>query len=308
MKLVRFGKTGLQVSPLGFGGAQIGYLNTDRQIAGKMLNFLLDEGLNLIDTASGYETSEEVIGQSISHRRSDFILISKCGNPIPGLSGRRWSAELITQTIDRSLKLLKTDRLDAMLLHSCDLATLRAGDALGALVKARRDGKIRHAGYSGDNEAAAFAATLPDITVIETSISLADQINIDLVLPIAVKNDLAVIAKRPIANAAWKKLSDQPSFYKEYAQSYTDRLSKIKLNPAELGIPGDPQAAWPELALRFTLSQPGVHTAIIGTTSPTNARANIAHAQKGPLPDQTQQKIRAAFKTAQGKQHWPGLQ
>jgi aryl-alcohol dehydrogenase-like predicted oxidoreductase len=308
MKLVRFGKTGLQVSPLGFGGAQIGYLDTDRQIVGKMLNFLLDQGANVIDTASSYETSEEVIGESISHRRAEFVLISKCGNPIPGLSGRRWSAELISQTIDRSLRLLKTDRLDAMLLHSCDLATLHAGEAMGALVKARAAGKIRHAGYSGDNEAAAFAAGLPDVAVIETSISLADQANIDMVLPIALKNDLAVIAKRPIANAAWKNPAEHAGLYKEYARSYTDRLSKMKLNPGDLGIPGEPQTAWPELALRFTLSHPGIHTAIIGTTNQTNARANFAYAEKGPLPAHVLQKIRDAFKTAQGKQHWPGLQ
>jgi aryl-alcohol dehydrogenase-like predicted oxidoreductase len=308
MNRLRFGKTGLQVSPLGFGGAQIGYLNTDRQIAGKMLNFLLDQGVNVIDTASGYDSSEEVIGESIGHRREQFVLISKCGTALPGLTGRRWSEELISQTIDRSLRYLKTDVLDAMLLHSCDLATLRAGHALHALVKARQAGKIRFAGYSGDNEAAAYAAAQPEIAVIETSISVADQANIDLVLPVAAKNDLAVLAKRPISNAAWKNPSEHPGFYKEYAQNYTERLGKMKLSPGDLGIPGDSRSAWPELALRFTLSQPGVQTAIIGTTNQTNARANIAYAEKGPLPAPTIQKIRAAFATAQGQQHWPALQ
>ena len=68
--------------------------------------------------------------------------------------------------------------VDVMLLHSCDLATLQKGEALGALVKARDAGKIRFAGYSGDNEAAAWAAAHPDIAVLETSISIADQRNI----------------------------------------------------------------------------------------------------------------------------------
>ena len=72
--------------------------------------------------------------------------------------------------------------------------------------------------------------------------------------------------------------------YKSYAKTYTERLAKMKLSPAALGFSGPPETAWPELALRFTLSQPGVHCAIIGTTNPDNARANLEAAEKGPLP------------------------
>src|SRR5208282_5869656 len=103
------------------------------------------------------------------------------------LRAEPWSPDLISQTIDRSLRLLKTDVLDVMLLHSCDLETLKKGDALGALVQARAAGKIRFAGYSGDNDAAAYAAAHPDVAVIETSINLVDQANLDLVLPVAQK-------------------------------------------------------------------------------------------------------------------------
>src|SRR5438067_7766972 len=128
-----FGKTGLQVSPLGFGGAPIGYLKTDQDRVATMLNLLLDEGVNVLDTAAGYEGSEELIGSTIGHRRDQVVLISKCGNKVPGVSGREWSAELIAATVDRSLRRLRTDRLDVMLLHSCDLKTLKQGEAVGAL-------------------------------------------------------------------------------------------------------------------------------------------------------------------------------
>jgi aryl-alcohol dehydrogenase-like predicted oxidoreductase len=60
--------------------------------------------------------------------------------------------------------------------------------------------------------------------------------------------------------------------------------------------------------LRFTLSQPGVHTAIIGTTNPDNARKNIATAEKGPLPPDAVEKIRAAFRAADPTGQWKGLQ
>ncbi|MGA2443212.1 MAG: aldo/keto reductase, partial [Tepidisphaeraceae bacterium] len=205
------------------------------------------------------------------------------------------------------LRRLKTESIDVMLLHGCDEATLRKGEALGALLKAQRGGRIRFAGYSGDNQTAAYAATLPDIAVIETSVSVADQANIDLVLPIARKHDVGVLAKRPIANAAWKPPLDRTSFYGEYIQPYVDRLAKMKLDPAKVGFPGDADLAWPELALRFTLSQSGVNTAIIGTTSPQNAQRNVEFAKKGPLPEAIIEKIRNAFRAGQAADIWPGL-
>src|ERR1700722_17719827 len=140
MKKNTFGKTHLEVSPLGFGGAPIGYLATDQARISRILNLLVDAGVNLIDTASGYPNSESAIAKAVGHRRANLVLVSKCGNNLPDLTGERWSADLISRTVDRSLRLLNTDHLDAMLLHSCDLATLKKGEALGALVKAKRSG------------------------------------------------------------------------------------------------------------------------------------------------------------------------
>jgi aryl-alcohol dehydrogenase-like predicted oxidoreductase len=296
------GKTGVNVSVLGYGSAEVGYLKTDRDRAAAILNLLLDAGVNLIDTASSYPGSEEIIGQAIASRRDQFVLVSKCGTQVSGTTGDNWSAPLIAQVIERSLKNCKTDHLDVMLLHSCDLETLQRGEALGALVKARQAGKIRFAGYSGDNHAAAYAATLPDIAVLETSINFVDQANIDLALPHAQRNNVGVLVKRPIANAAWKDLATQPGMYQNYAKTYTERFQAMKLDPKDLGFAG-PQD-WPEIALRFTLAQPGVSSALIGTTNPDNARANLAHAAKGPLPEAAVQKIRAAFRAADPNATW----
>lgn len=306
MGKLTFGKTGLQVSPLGFGAAPIGYLDTERQRVAKILNLLLDSGVNLLDTAANYPGAEEAIAETVGGRRGEFVVVSKCGTNLPDIDEPAWSAAMVSRTVDRSLRRLKTDRLDVMLLHSCDLETLRRGEAMGALVEARDAGKVRFVGYSGDNEAAEYAASLPDVAVIQTSINIADQANIDRVLPAARKNNIGVMAKRPIANAAWKDLAEQQGLYKTYAATYTDRLSKMRLDPASLGISGPRDAAWSELALRFTLSQPGVHTAIIGTTNPENAKANLAAAEKGPLPEDVVRKIRDAFRAADPAGAWYG--
>jgi aryl-alcohol dehydrogenase-like predicted oxidoreductase len=298
-----FGRTGLDVSPLGFGSAPIGYLNADQARATDILNLMLDAGVNLIDTAASYPGSEQMIGRAIGHRRDEFVVVSKCGGKLPDIAEPLWSKSLITRTIDRSLKNLGFDHLDVMLLHSCDLKTLQAGDAVAALVGAKKAGKIRFAGYSGDNDAAACAAALDDIAVIETSVNIVDQANIDKVLPVCVEKGIGVLAKRPIANAAWKDLADQQGLYKTYAKTYTDRLKQMNLDPAVLGFTA---ADWPEIALRFTLGQPGVHTAIIGTQNFGNARANIAAVEKGPLPPELVAKIRDAFHKADPEHRWTG--
>jgi aryl-alcohol dehydrogenase-like predicted oxidoreductase len=300
------GRTGYQVSLLGFGAAPAAYLDTERQKATRVVAQLLDSGVNFIDTAASYPGSEEFLGEFFAARRREFVLISKCGMKIPESDAPSWSAKLIADTIERSLRLLRTDHLDAMLLHSCDLQTLKRGEAIGALVRAREAGKIRHAGYSGDNDAAAFAAAHPEIVVIETSLNIVDQINIDRVLPVAREHNVGVIAKRPVANAAWKALSAQPGMYQDYAKTYTERFAKMKLDPKELGFKGAPDQVWPEVALRFAISFPEVHTAIVGTTSLENARRNIDYGSKGPLPADALQKIRDAFRRADPRGTWLG--
>ena len=304
------GATGLAVSPLGFGGAEIGFLDTERRAVADILNGLLDSGVNLIDTAATYDGSEVVIGESVGHRRDDFVLVSKCGRALEDVPGEAWSAACVAATVDRALKRLRTDRLDVMLLHSCDKSTLEAGEALGALAAAREAGKVRFIGYSGDNEAVAFAAGLDDVDVIETSINICDQANIDGVLPLARERDLGVLAKRPIANAAWKAPSQHRGMYVDYSQPYRERLAAMGTGPAQLGFEGPEADAWPEIAMRFTLAQPGVSSAIVGTSNPANVERNLKAAAKGPLPRETVAIIQSAFRDAEAAsgEPWPGLQ
>src|SRR5687767_1625005 len=119
MNKVTFGKTGLQVSPLGFGAAPIGYLDTERQRVARILNLLLDAGVNLIDTAANYPGAEEAIAETVGGRRGEFVLVSKCGTKLDDVRDPPWSAANVTKTVERSLRRLRTDRLDVMLLHSC---------------------------------------------------------------------------------------------------------------------------------------------------------------------------------------------
>src|SRR5262245_62364065 len=113
-----FGKTGMQVSVLGFGGAEIGFEGADEATVGELLGAALDSGLNVIDTAECYGESEELIGKTVGHRRNEFFLFTKVGHPHGLESGANWSRASILESIERSFGGLHTDCLELVSLHS----------------------------------------------------------------------------------------------------------------------------------------------------------------------------------------------
>jgi hypothetical protein len=277
MERRQLGKTDVQVSVLGFGGAEIGFEGVTAETVERLLKSALDAGLNVIDTGECYEGSEDLIGKTVSDRRGDYYLFTKCGHP-RGVGSEDWSASSLLESIERSLRRLRTERLDLIQLHSCSETVLRKGDAIAALQTAREKGYARYIGYSGDSVAARYAVECGAFDTLQTSINIADQEAIDLTLPLAREKQMGVIVKRPIANAAWKE-NHKP--IDSYHHAYWDRLNKlhyefIRLLPLEESIAH---------ALRFTLSVPGVHTAIVGTTKPERWLENARLVEAGLLKE-----------------------
>jgi aryl-alcohol dehydrogenase-like predicted oxidoreductase len=284
MEKRRLGKTDMDVSVLGFGGSEIGYERASAEAVTELLNSALDAGLNVVDTAECYYNSEELIGQAISNRRKEFYLFTKCGHPYGMESGANWSKDSILESVTRSLQRLKTDRLDLLQLHSCSEAELRKGEVIDALQTAREKGYTRYIGYSGDSRAAHFAVESGAFDTLQTSINIADQEAIDLALPLALEKQMGVIAKRPIANAAWKT-GHRP--IDSYHHEYWERLRKLNYD----FVRGDVNRSV-SIALRFTLSVPGVHTAIVGTKKPERWSQNAQVLEAGPLSEKEFQAIR----------------
>ncbi len=288
------GKTGMEVTVLGFGGAEIGYGRAAQAEVDTLLNAALDAGLNVIDTAECYDIGEELVGNAVSHRRSDYYLFTKCGHA-SGLPLSDWDPALLEQSIERSLKRLKTDCVDLIQLHSCSEDILRRGDAIAAVQKARDQGKARFIGYSGDAAAAKYAVDCGAFDVLQTSISIADQQALSLTVPVARERQMGVIAKRPIANAVFA--TNAPN---GYTQAYYDRLKALDYP----FVSGNVTQAI-SIALRFTLSQPGVHTAIVGTTKPERWRQNADLLATGPLSTAESEAIRRRWHAVAGPD-WNG--
>jgi aryl-alcohol dehydrogenase-like predicted oxidoreductase len=287
MEKRRLGKTDMQVSVLGFGGAEIGFEKAAPEAVAQLLHGALDAGLNVIDTAECYAGSEELIGQAVADRRNDFYLFTKCGHP-EGMGSEDWRPDSLLASIERSLRRLRTDRLDLVQLHSCSEAELRKGDVITALEEARRRGWTRYIGYSGDGSAARYAIECGRFDTLQTSISIADQEALDTNLPLAAGRQMGVIAKRPIANAVWRH-AQRPD--NAYVQPYWERIRKMDYD----FLRGDPKQAV-SIALRFTLSAPGVTTAIVGTTKPGRWRENAELLAAGPLPAEQFERIRQRWR------------
>jgi aryl-alcohol dehydrogenase-like predicted oxidoreductase len=286
------GRTGMAVTVIGFGGAEIGYQGVDPATVARLLNEALDAGMNVIDTAECYPGSEALIGDAVGHRRGDFFLFTKCGHDGKSFHLPDWDPRMLAQQIDRSLQRLKTDRLDLLQLHSCSESQLRQGDVIAAVQKARDAGKTRFIGYSGDGAAAKFAVESGAFDTLQTSVSIADQEPLDLTLPLCVRHNLGVIAKRPIANVAWK---NKGTFLGGYDKAYWERLQLLKYPFLD-----NPLGEAVATALRFTLSCPGVTVAIAGTSKPGRFKENAAMAAAGPLPPTEFDAIRARWKAAAG--------
>jgi hypothetical protein len=184
------------------------------------------------------------------------------------------------------LKRLQTDHVDLVQLHSCSLDVLRRGDAITALERARERGWTRYIGYSGDSAAARYAIETGRFDTLQTSVSIADQEAIELTLPLAQARGMGVIAKRPLANVAWRYTRRPESYYADYYE----RLRVLQypfLKQSDTAV---------ATALRFTLSVPGVHTAIVGTTKPERWHENAALLGRGALPKKDYDAIRARWR------------
>jgi len=287
-----FGNTGLTVSLLGLGASHVGNTEVSEEDAGRMLNTVLDAGVTLLDTATGYGLSEERIGRHVAHRRDQYVLSTKGGYGVAGVEN--WTPQVIERGVEQSLKRMNTDRIDIFHLHSCELDTLKQSGVAEALERMVTEGKVRVAAYSGENRARAWAIQSGKFRSIQTSLNVCDQRVLDEDLPACDAKQLGVIVKRPLANAFWR-FKDRP--VGDYSEVYWHRAHQMRLEPPD-GM------AWDEFALRFAAFQPGVCSVIAGTNKAANFARNMAVIAQGPLPADVVASTRALF--AKHDNDWTG--
>ena len=251
------GRTGLSVSCLGLGTVKIGRnegvkypagfdLPDDQQVR-QILDLARELGINLIDTAPAYGSSEERLGQLLT-RRHDWVICSKVGEEFAGgQSAFDFSAKHVRRSIERSLQRLRTDYLDIVLVHSDgnDEAIIRRTDCFEVLDRCKEEGLIRSVGMSTKTVAGGLLAVQ--------------------------HTDVVMVAYHPGA-------TDDGEVIDLAYTSGKGVLIKKALNSGHAVVEGADSGNPVQANMKFILARPGVRAIIIGTINPSHLRHNVAAA------------------------------
>jgi aryl-alcohol dehydrogenase-like predicted oxidoreductase len=278
------GRTGLEVTTLGYGAMELRGTPRGRDVseaqAERILNAVLDAGINFIDTSIDYGVAEERIGRYISHRRSEYFLASKCGclagdlanNPPPPRPGQRsphvFTAENIVQGVEQSLERMRTEYLDLVQFHaSPSKAELEEHGGLQAVQDLKRRGKVRFIGISGTlpNLPEQIAMGVFDTFQIPYSALERDH---EALIEQASGAGAGIIVRGGAAKGGPGK--EQGASWEVWQRAAIDDL---------LG-----GMSRMEFVLRFTFSLPDLDTTIVGTIDPDHLQDNLHALSAGPLP------------------------
>ena len=254
--------------------------------AGRLLNAVLDGGINLIDTSIDYGRSEELIGQHLGRRRDEYFLASKCGclidDPPVGATPpfpHDYSSANVRAGLEQSLRRLGTDRLDLLQVHmSPSRSQMEADGTIETLVTLRDQGKIRFLGMSGT------LPNLPDhiamgvFDVFQIPYSAIQREHEDLIA-----DAVAAGAGTLIRGGAARGAVSEDKGWRQAPIGLAEGEGKRRWDASGIeDLLGEMSHF--EFVLRFTLSHPALSSTIVGTSDIDHLRSNLAIAEKGPLP------------------------
>jgi aryl-alcohol dehydrogenase-like predicted oxidoreductase len=301
MRYRPFGKTGLEVSVVGFGcwpmaGDRYGAIEDDEAI--KAIHRALERGVNCVDTAPAYGGghSEEVVGRALAGRRRDVILVTKCGVkvPPPGQLGplRDASRANILREIDASLRRLHTDWVDVLLVHWPDSGT-PFDETMRALDEIVASGRARFVGLSNFTEAMmAECMRARRVDVIQVGYHMFDRRQETETFPYCLAHGIGVMGYGSLGHGLltgaftagttfdpgrdWRGNGvafGQPIFRGENFRKNVAVVERLRREVAEpRGVPVS------QIALAWVLGHPAVSTALVGARTPAEVDANDAGA------------------------------
>ncbi|MEI7601066.1 MAG: aldo/keto reductase [Aestuariivirga sp.] len=313
MRYRSFGRTGWQVSEIGFGAWQLGgdWGKADDRTSIDTLHYAFDQGINFVDTAELYGNghSETVIGQALKQWKVGKIYVATKARPVvwpspaddaPQMRGRfpEW---YLRDNIEKSLRRLGVERIDMFQLHSFMPSALVELDWLETLMKLRREGKIDRIGVSLRDNRPDEGVDLSEaglVDSIQVIFNLFEQRPRQRLFPVGKNTRTAFIARVPLDSgsltgswskdtyASWEAGSQPHSMFRGERFSQTlERVEALKV----LCRPYFSTLA--EAAMRFVLSEPELSTLIPGMRNRTEVDLNIAYCDGQPFPPDLKDKL-----------------
>jgi len=285
------GRTGLEVSRIGFGGLFVASFSAELEEAKRAVTHALAVGINYIDTAPGYGNSEEVLGKALEGVKQPVILSTKLGGrPTPFLPQDK---ACLRASVEESLKLLGRDHIDILMIHEpdrpgqydwwTDMVNVE-GPVLELVDELKAEGKIRHSGLGGTTttEMAHLCRSGKfDVLLTAFNYSLLYREAALELIPAASAAGMGIIVGSPLQQGALSRRYDEqlnsPAAY-WLSKMRREQFQKLYAFCDETGM------ALPELGIRFVLSHPDVHCVLMGAKSAAEVEQNAAAAAAGPLP------------------------
>jgi len=275
------GKTGLEVTTLGYGAMELRGAPQSQPItpehAGAILNSALDSGINYIDTSRDYGKCEEFIGQYISHRRSEFYLATKCGcvldvspHPGPGVPfPHLYTPENIIRGVNDSLTRMKTDYIDVLQFHGDpSKELLEEQGAIEAILDIKKAGKARFIGISSTLPRIGALIELGVFDVFQIPYSILDRDH-ESAIEQAIEAGAGTIIRGGAAKGALEGRREGGAALDLWNQAQLDDLLDDMTRV--------------EFMLRFNTGQSNLHTTIVATTNLEHMQNNVNAGAKGSL-------------------------
>ena len=305
MHLRKLGRTGIEVSEIGYGAWGIGgrqWLGGDDTQSLAALRRALDLGLNFIDTALAYNEghSEKLIGQVVRDFSGHRVWV---GTKIPP-KNRIWPAQpgisiadvfpldYILASTDESLRNLGVEQIDLQQLHVWNAEWLAADDWRRGIETLKASGKVKHFGISINDHQPDSALSLLETGLIDTVqviLNIFDPTPLQNLLPACAAHNIGVLARCPLdegaltgnitADTVFSPGEFRDAYFKgDRKQQVVDHVAALRQDLTD--IPG----SLADIALQWVLSQPAVSTVIPGMRQVKNVEANLAVSNLGPLP------------------------
>jgi L-galactose dehydrogenase len=274
MQYRRLGKTGLNVSVIGFGASPLGNVfdDCDESEGIRSVHCAIDMGINFFDVAPfyGLTLAETRLGDALKGKRNDILLATKCGRY--GLMDFDFSYQRILDSADESLRRLKTDYVDLMQLHDIEFGSKEQvlNEAVPALQKIKASGKARFVGITG--LPVRYLAAIAKEIEVDTLLSwahynlLQDEINAELV-PLCQQKDMGLMNAAPLVQ---RILSDAsiPSWHNAPVELQAIQAPLLACCK-KYGV------ALSDVAIRYAIDHPFIASTIIGMCDQTNVKKNI---------------------------------
>ncbi|GHC50909.1 aldo/keto reductase [Roseibacillus persicicus] len=302
MHLRTFGSTGIPVHPIAFGAMRI---QPDSRGISETLLHALERGVNFIDTARNYGSSEEVVAKTLKEWKGKRPYIATKVKPKDITNWRsyvpieeQFTPASIRESVETSLRTLEVDCLDLIQLHQWYYLWSHRSEWLETLHQLREEGKVRHLGVSAqDHEHDAVLKLVDDQLVdsVQIIINAFESRPFVSCIPLCEERQVGLIARcifdhsgslatggsrETLANDV--KLSNaSPKLVTEYL----NRIHRLQEDCCDSSMDLN------ELSIRFALSQPGTSVLALSLSSAKRVDRAIAAAEKGPLPDELFQRI-----------------